>query len=42
MKKLLMGLILVFCFVAPVASQAQVVAAAYHHHHRHHHHHRRA
>jgi len=34
MKKLLLGIILVFCIAAPVASQAQM-----HHHHRHHHHH---
>jgi hypothetical protein len=40
MKKILLGLGLIFCFAAPIASQAQVVAAAYHHHHHHHHHHR--
>jgi Ni/Co efflux regulator RcnB len=43
MKKLLAGILLVLCFAAPVALQAQAVAAAHHHNHHHHrHHHRRA
>jgi Ni/Co efflux regulator RcnB len=42
MKKILLGLIAVLCFAAPIASQAQVVAAAYNHHHHHHHHHHNA
>jgi Ni/Co efflux regulator RcnB len=39
MKKILLGLIVVLCFAAPFASQAQVVSAQYHHHRHHHHHH---
>jgi len=42
MKKILLTLALVFCFAAPFAAQAQVVAAVgqgHHHHYRHHRHH---
>ncbi|MGO9318207.1 MAG: hypothetical protein ACLPXT_08155 [Terracidiphilus sp.] len=38
MKKLVFGLMLVFCLAAPIASQAQVVIAVGHDHHHHHHH----
>jgi hypothetical protein len=37
MKKILLGLIVVFCLAAPVAMQAQGAAAGHHHHHHHHH-----
>jgi hypothetical protein len=40
MKKILLGVILVFCLAVPIASQAQVVVVLHpdHHHHHHHHH----
>ncbi|MGD0367988.1 MAG: hypothetical protein ABSA94_11075 [Acidobacteriaceae bacterium] len=39
MKRILLGLALVFCFAAPIALPAQVVVVVRHHHHHHHHHH---
>jgi hypothetical protein len=39
MKKFWLGTILLFCFAAPYAAQAQVVVVVHHHHHHHHHHH---
>ena len=38
MKKILIGLVLIFCYAVPYAAQAQVVVVVHrHHHHRHHH-----
>ncbi|MGA2205969.1 MAG: hypothetical protein ABSG10_04480 [Terracidiphilus sp.] len=39
MKKILLGLVLIFCFAAPYAAQAQIVVVVHHRHHHHHHHH---
>lgn len=39
MKKILLGLALVFCLAAPYAAQAEVVVVIHHHHHHHHHYH---
>jgi hypothetical protein len=36
MKKIVLGLALIFCFAAPYTAQAQVVVVIHHHHHRHH------
>jgi len=39
MKKILLGLVLIFCFALPYAAQAQIVVVVHHRHHHHHHHH---
>jgi hypothetical protein len=39
MKKILLGLSLVFCLAVPYAAQAEVVVVIHHHHHHHHHYH---
>jgi len=41
MKKILLGMALIFCFAVPYAAQAQVVVVIHHRHHHHHHHHNR-
>ena len=38
MKKILLALVLLFCFAVPYAAQTQVVVVIHHHHHHHHHH----
>jgi len=38
MKKILLSLVLLFCFAVPYAAQAQVVIVVHHRHHHHHHH----
>jgi hypothetical protein len=38
MKKIILGLALIFCFAAPYAAQAQVVVVIHHRHHHHRHH----
>ena len=35
MKKILLALVLLFCFAVPYAAQAQVVVVIHHHHHHH-------
>ena len=39
MKRILVGLVLLFSFSAPIALPAQVVVVVRHNHHHHHHHH---
>ena len=39
MKKILLGLVLIFCFAMPYAVQAQVIVVVHHRHHYHHRHH---
>jgi hypothetical protein len=38
MKRILLGLAIMFSFAAPLALPAQVVVVVRHHHHHHHHH----
>ena len=39
MKKILLALVLIFCFAVPYAAQAQIVVVVHHRrHHRHYHH----
>jgi hypothetical protein len=38
MKRIMLGLVLIFCFALPYAAQAQVVVIVHHRHHHHHHH----
>jgi hypothetical protein len=38
MKRILLGLVLIFCLAVPYAAQAQVIVVVHHRHHHHHHH----